>query len=406
MSTNRVERLAKISKDLMFKEPFYGMFLITLNKRWENRIETAAVGKNGINFQLMLNEKFWDEQNDAQALQLVKHELLHIGFFHLTDFDHQTDRKISNIAQDLEINQYLDRANMPGKGGVHIDQFPELKLEAKKGSNYYYEKLTQASKNNSCPNLDAMLEGMENGSYSATITMKGKDTEVDVSNHSSRADEFGDVDEATKKLIRNQTEHLLKEVADAVIKSQGHVPGEFQEILDRINTIDPPKFDWRSYLRRFTGGSTKTYTKKTRRKYNKRYDENPGLKIKWKRHILVAIDTSGSVSSNELREFLHEIHHMQKTGSEITIAQADTAISHIGPFNARSSEFKVHGRGGTSFHPVLEYYNNNTHKYTCLLYFTDGEACAPPAARGKMLWVLSSQSKRNESLIGPQIVLN
>jgi predicted metal-dependent peptidase len=96
---------------------------------------------------------------------------------------------------------------------------------------------------------------------------------------------------------------------------------------------------------------------------------------------------------------------MQKTGTEITIAQADTAISHIAPYNARK-EFTIHGRGGTDFQPIIDYYNSNVHKYTCLIYLTDGEAPAPTPARGRMLWVMSSQSNKNESLIGPQIKLN
>jgi predicted metal-dependent peptidase len=294
---------------------------------------------------------------------------------------------------------------MPGKGGVHIDQFPELNLEPKKGCIYYYEKLQQGKTNGNCPNLNSILEGVGAGQKTVMISKgNGQLGELDLPDHSTWG-EFEGLDEATQKLINSHTQHLLNEVADQVVKSRGTIPGEFTEILAKINHVEPPKFDWKSYLRRFTGGSTKIFTKKTRRKYNKRYTGNPGLKIKPKRHILVAIDTSGSVSTSELKEFLHEMYHIQKTGSEITIAQADTAISHIGKFNHRE-DLKIHGRGGTSFDPVVEYYNKNTHKYTALLYFTDGEAPAPPAAKGRMLWVLSSKSQRNEDLIGHQIVLN
>jgi hypothetical protein len=213
------------------------------------------------------------------------------------------------------------------------------------------------------------------------------------------------MDEATQKLIRKQTEHILKEVADQVTKSRGTVPGEFSEIFERINHVEPPKFDWKSYLRRFTGGSTQMFTKKTRRKLSKRYDENPGLKIKPKRHILVGIDTSGSVSKSELEEFLHEMYHIQKNGTEVTVIEADTYIRHVSKYNPKK-DVEIHGRGGTDFQPVIDFYNDNTSKYTCLVYFTDGEAPAPTPARGRMLWVLSSRSSKNENLIGPQIVLN
>lgn len=376
-----------------------------LNKRWSDRVPTACVSLNGINYQLDIGPKFWDDLTPKHRIGLLKHELLHIGLFHITDFKHLTDHDIANIAMDLEINQFINEDFLP-PGGMTLDKFPELNLESRKGTQYYYDKLGKAAKQpGTCPNLDKILEGMRQGECVVTISVDGDgNIKVNLPDHSG----WGDMDalpEATQKLIRKQTEHILKEVADQVKKSQGHIPGEFAEILDNINKTEPPKFDWKGYLRRFTGGSTKVYTKKIRRKFNKRYEENPGLKIKPRRHILFAIDTSGSVSTNELNECVQELYHIHKTGTEITVIQADTAISDISKFNHRA-EFKVHGRGGTSFQPVIDYYNENTSKFTCLIYFTDGEASAPTPARGRMLWVLSSQSEINPDLVGPQIKLN
>ena len=407
MSQIRTDQLAKASKDLMLKEPFYGLFLIMLNKQWNNSaVPTAGVSRNGINYQLYLNTEFWDSLTEPQRLGLLKHEVLHIGFFHITDFNHLSDQLMANIAQDIEINQYIAPENLP-PGPQLPENFPELQLEAKKGCLYYYEKLTAAKKKpGTCPNLDKMIACHGGGGGSCPVPVPGKgQVDVQIPDHSTWG-EFDELDEATQKLVRVQTEHIIKEVADQVQKSRGTVPGEFAEILKRILDVPPPKFDWKGYLRRFIGGSEKTYTKKTRRKHNKRYEENPGMKIKPKTHILVAIDTSGSVSTNELKEFMNEIHHIHKSGTEVTVCQCDSAISHIEKYNPRSGEIKIHGRGGTSFDPVIEYYNDNTRRYTCLVYFTDGEAPAPPMARGRMLWVMSTQSRINPDLKGPQIKLN
>ena len=61
----------------------------------------------------------------------------------------------------------------------------------------------------------------------------------------------------------------------------------------------------------------------------------------------------------------------------------------------------------TSFHPVTDYYDQNTKKYNCLIYLTDGEAPAPDRCRGPVLWVISSASNGlNEDLQGLQIQLN
>lgn len=403
--SNKAEELAKASKELMLKEPFYGMFLTMLNKQWSNKVPTAGVSRLGINYQLYLNEEFWKTLEPNHKIGLLKHELLHIGFFHITEFEHLNNPSIRNIAMDIEINQYIDEVFLP-PGGMTLDLFPELKLEKKQGTKYYYDKLMQAANNpGTCPNLDKMMEADGNGDGTCEVQVDGEgNIKVKLPNHDSWQ-EFEDLDEATKKLIKTQTEHILKEVADQVVKSRGTVPGEFAEILEKINELDPPKFNWRGYLRRFVGGTIKHNTRMSRHKPNFRFIENPGMKHKYKKNILLAIDTSGSVSTNELKEFLSEMYHIQKSGTNITVVQCDTAISHIGKFDPKAN-FKIHGRGGTSFVPVTDYYDQNFRKFNCLIYFTDGEAPAPEKCRGPVLWVISSQSQGlNEDLKGLQIQL-
>lgn len=394
----RDDSLAKACKDLMLEEPFYGLFLIMLNKQWSENVKTAGVSIQDINYKLHINESFWNSLATHHRKGLLKHELLHIAFFHLTDFNHLKDLDVRNIAMDLEINQYIKPEMLP-PGGQTLDLYPELELEPKKGTHYYYEKLMEGKNEGNCPNLNAMLQAMADGQ--GTIEING--SEIILPDHSEWQEV--ELDEATKRLIDNQTKHLMKEVADQVQKSRGTIPGELLSIFEKINTVEPPKFDWRGYLRRFAGGSIKTYTKKQRRKYNKRYEDNPGLKIKMKKHILVAIDTSGSVSDKELLEFMQEIHHIHRTGADVTIAQADTAIKNIAPYNPKS-DYKIYGRGGTDFQPIIDYYNSNTRKYSSLIYLTDGEAPAPEGVRGRILWVLSTQSQMTDSLPGLTIKLN
>jgi predicted metal-dependent peptidase len=402
---NKSEELAKASKDLMLKEAFYGLFLIMLNKQWSTKVPTAGVSRLGINYQLYLNEEFWDKLTPDQRIGLLKHEILHIAFFHITDYDHLSDKMIANIAMDIEINQYIDSIFLP-PGPQLPEVYPELNLEPKKGTKYYYDKLMEAKENpGTCPNLDKMIECNEKGEGGITVSINGQgEVEVKLPDHGTW-EEFDNLDEATKKLIKTQTEHILKEVVDQVTKSRGKIPGEMAEIIDKISKLNPPKFNWRAYVRRFVGGSIKTFTKMSRQKPNFRFIENPGLKHKEKRHILVAVDTSGSVSTNELIEFLHEIHHISRSGTEVTLVQCDTAISHIGKFDPKK-DFEIHGRGGTNFHPVTDYYDANKKKYNCLIYLTDGEAPAPEKCRGPVLWVISSQSQLNSDLKGLQIKLN
>ena len=389
------ETLARATKELMFEEPFYGLLLVTLNKLFDEKVGTACVGITGINYNLKISPTFWHSLTPERRKGLLKHELMHMAFFHLTDYKHLTDHKIANMAMDIEINQYINPNWLP-KGGLTLDTFPELNLQPKMGTKYYYDKLKELKEET----MNALKQAIENGDTEVELP---DGTKVTLSSHDWG--EIQDLDEGTQRVIKDQIGGIIKQVADQVEKSRGTIPGEFKEILDALRHIPEPKFDWKGYIRRFTGKSIKVYTKKSRRKLSKRYEDNPGLKIKQKKHILVGIDTSGSVKKDELEEFLCEIHHLVKTGNEVTIVQCDTAISHVGKYKP-GEQFEIHGRGGTSFQPVIDYYNEHMNKLSCLIYFTDGEASAPINVKGDILWVLSSESSMNEELPGAVIKLD
>jgi predicted metal-dependent peptidase len=301
---------------------------------------------------------------------------------------------MANIAMDMEINQYIDEDWLP-KGGINIDDYADLNLDRKAGARYYYDKLLQAKddkdKNGTSgdENFDKLCDSMDGDGEG-------------LPDHSTWSD-FEDLTEAEQKLIEKQLQKVLSDAKEQTVKKRGSIPGEIDGVII-IEEIIPPKFDWRGYMRRFTGISTKVFTKKIRRKENKRYDGNPGLKIKMKQHMLLGIDTSGSVSDSELQEFMSEIHHIYKAGVDVTIIQCDTSIRSIEPYKGKL-ELNVQGRGGTEFNPVLEYYNENQKKYTSLVYFTDGECNTDVKPKGNVLWVLSERSEMNNDLPGKVIKL-
>ena len=389
---DKVQSLSKAGKELMLREPYYGFFLIMLNKIWRKDLPTAGVSKNGINYQLAINEEFWTNLSEKHQLGLLKHELLHIAFGHLVSFSSFNNKRLANVAMDMEINQYIDADLLP-EGGIDINNYEDLNLDEKAGCRYYYDKLQQLKdekdKNGTCGNdeMDKLLDCVDNGN---------------IPDHSTW-EEFENLTEAEQKLIEKQIQRVLSEAKEQTIKKRGHIPGEIEGVIV-IEEITKPKFDWRSYVRRFTGTSTKVFTKKIRRKENRRYDDNPGLKIKMKQHMLLAIDTSGSVSNEELTEFMNEIHHIYKAGVDITMVQCDTSIRSIEQYKGKH-EMNVTGRGGTEFDPVLDYYNANQKKYTSLVYFTDGECYTSVKPKGRVLWVLSERSHMNESLPGQVIKL-
>ena len=369
---------SRIAKQLMLKEPFYGMFLSTLNKCVREDVPTAGVSKLNINYQLAINEEFWNSlDSDFKKIGLLKHELLHICFNHLIERDEFPDHELHNIAADVEINQYIDPVYYPSDDLLLPSTFPELNLPLKAGTKEYYKLLQQAKKDGTSPSLNAMLD--DAGELHPTWK------------------EFDELSEADKRLVKAQIDHQIKTLVESQDRSRGLIPSELESYINGLFEEKAPSYDWKGYFRRFFGSSSKVYTKKTRRKLNKRFEENPALKIKPKKKILIGIDTSGSVSEKDLIEFFSEINHMYKTGISITIAEGDATIQRIYEYEGKLPE-NVRGRGGTNMNLFIEYFNEHK-QYNSLIILTDGAIGEKTVNTFKpMLMVLCSSGETIETV--------
>lgn len=317
--------IIKACKELMVVEPFYGFYLLNLNKEYSKDIPTLAVTPNGINIKLLINEEFWNSLTDDEQLAVLKHELIHICFFHLLMVSNFANRKLFNIAADMCVNCYIK--NLP-EDAVTVEKINKqfgLNLDLYLGTKEYYKAL-----------LKVMEKGGENAEKLSAFTAPN--------NHDTWK-EFKNLDEAAKKLIENQIKYQLENTAKQIEKSRGTIPGELTVIINEILKKEPPIFNWKAYFRRLLGTSYKVFTKKSLRKQSKRFEGSAGIKIKQKQHILVAIDTSGSVSDKELTDFFSEIFHIYKTGVSVTIIECDTRINNIYEYKGKFNG-SISGRGG------------------------------------------------------------
>ena len=113
--------------------------------------------------------------------------------------------------------------------------------------------------------------------------------------------------------------------------------------------------------------------------------------------IAVAIDTSGSMSNEDLERVMVEIFDIIGTRMcEMTIIECDAEIQRI--YRARSAQdisYDIHGRGGTSFVPVIDYVNENRYfRDAILIYFTDGmgDHSIPRPLTLRTMWVLQNDN--------------
>ena len=392
-----IKSILRTSKELLYDSPFYGSILLSLLKEVDNKkTKTACVGLNGIRFKLTINSDFWDKLSEKHRMGLMIHELGHIINFHLTEYKHLSDHQIANIAMDIYINQTIPTDMLPD-GACMWDKYENL--VPNESTNWYYEQLIKNKESGDDEALENAISAMQNGDDECD---DGEGGTMQVPQHDW--EDIQDAPEALQKMLGKNTETMLKEVVKSM-SSPGDVPAGIIGLLEKLSIIEPPKFNWRAFMKRFVGTSTRVDVRKTRRKKSKRFVGMQGSKEKYFSKILVGIDTSLSVSEQELKVFQNELYHMHKTGHDIEIVLCDTEIHDQFKYNPKLP-LKVTGRGGTAFQPVVDLYNKNLRKYSCLIYLTDGEASAPIGAKGNILWVHSEVSEINEQLPGKRIKLN
>jgi predicted metal-dependent peptidase len=184
-------------------------------------------------------------------------------------------------------------------------------------------------------------------------------------------------------------ESIMQSVARMKDRRYGNLPAGLQQYLDLLAESLKPNVNWRRILRIFAASSSRTQIKNTIRRPSKRYGTTPGIKIQRKQKILIAVDTSGSVDNEELKEFFGEIYHIWKQGAEIYVVECDTTIHNNYFYKGKAPEV-ISGRGGTDFNAPLSY-ANDIYNPDAVIYFTDGYAATPHViCRKPVLWFITS----------------
>ena len=353
-------------KKLLIREPFYGIFLLGLNRYYSNDIETAGVCRRGINTELVINKEWFESLSDDEAVSAIQHEIMHILFGHILMDKYYTNHDLLNYAADCEVNSYISilqkepyiypaRFNMPDKQGVK----------------WYYENFEKYAK--------------EAGYNIINVSQIGS--------HKFWKD-FADLSDAEKELVKQQIDYQAKQTAEQVVKQQGTIPGEFKEYIDNLFKEREAVFNWKAYFRRVVGNSIEAFLKSTRYKPSRRFKGQPGNILKFKPRVLVAVDTSGSVSNDELSDFFTEIDHLHRSGITVDVLEFDTHITNKFTYKNKNQKIEICGRGGTDCTEAWEYYRNHN-EYSTFVIFTDGYLYFKDLPHcNNVIWVISSSGQK------------
>ena len=385
------ETISNVVKQLIIKEPFYGIFASGLQKSFSSQVKRMGIVPDGLNYKLLINKEYWESLNKEQKIGLLKHNLLHMCFFHVTDADSYRgfakNQAILETSFDLEVNSYLYEEQWPDDSSTRIFKMLPNLLK-KQGTKYYIGVLND------------ILEGNEDA-----VHLWGNDTQgiIEELQHPDRDhDTWGHAQGQNITLVRNQLTYRIQTAAEAVKRN---VPQELQNIIDGIFTFKKPIFNWKKFFRNFIANAQDFLPKSTRRKESNRFTGAMGHKLSKKHTILVGVDTSGSIGQKELDEFFSEIYHVWKAGAHVDIVEFDTKIQAQYRYKGKTPT-SVCGRGGTSFVPFVNYFNANWHKYSLCICFTDGYASLHDIHPfGKFCWVITSDGDQDQNYPGYKICI-
>lgn len=353
---------------LMWNCPAFTHILYTMMSDHGAAIFTEAVptaATDGTN--LIFNPKFFFGKSLQERVFIMAHEISHAIFNHCgmmhmmrrrqkvitksgkaLPYDHQ----IMNIAMDLVINDMLVEAGV-GKfvqGGLHDKQY------GTQGDSVIdvYEKVFKDAKKISGQGFDIHL---------TPGAVDGKDPDKAMGDRSE---------------IEWNTELAA---AAASAKAQGKLPASLERFF---KDFIEPEVSWQDKIQSFFArkvGSGSYDWRKPDRNWIVRDVYVPGRSGFGAGHVVVAIDTSGSIGQPELDRFFAEMRGILNDvrPKKMSVVWCDAKVHKVDEIDDADDVrgLKPAGGGGTDFRPVFDWIEKNGSDVDCLVYLTDGYGSFP-----------------------------
>ena len=333
--------------------------------------------------------KFVAELKEPELNFVVLHENLHKAYRHLTTWKklHDEDHRLANAACDYVINLKLKDID-PSERTIAMPKWADGELKGKpmglvderfRGMNakQVFDILKQEKKDrgdgNPCDDGDPSdQEGGKSRGSNGNGTSEGFD------DHDW--DGAKEMTEAEKKELEREIDQAIRQGVMAHQKIAGTGAGDLD--LDLLELLEP-KVDWREMLRDFVKSTCSAKDTSSWRRVNRRFlsmgTYMPSLIGEKVGHLVVAVDTSGSVGQEELSGFLTEVRGIAEEvkPSQVDLIYWDSRVAAHEEYTEGMvgdiiNSTKPRGGGGTSPSCVSQYLKDKRIEPECIIVLTDG----------------------------------
>jgi predicted metal-dependent peptidase len=393
---------------------FSGLFMIGKVTVVDEELPFTAK-TNGLNVDY--GRAFVDMLNDKQLAFLILHENMHKAYRHLIVWEklYKQNPVLANMACDYVINLQIQDYD-PHQEVTEFPTTPDGKKlgcisEEYRGMDAHqvFLKLVQKhGKDAGKQKIYVVGSGDEKGEGQGEGEGEGLPDGLDEHDWEGAQG----MSEQEKESQAKEIESALRQGSILVGKMGGNVDRNISEML-------VPKINWKDALREFVKSVTQGKDQTSWRRLHKRYiasdiimpssyDEKVG-------GIIIGIDTSGSIGTEELTQFLSEVKSIcdEVCPEAIDVLYWDTHVASRETYQGSElsnlvESTKPAGGGGTEPACVPKYIHKHNMRGECLLMLTDGYIPAQEPSNWDItmpvLWCVKGNRHFNDAKVVGKVV--
>jgi predicted metal-dependent peptidase len=423
--TSEQKRKLEIAQiGLMVDCPFYADIFANIGKGYVITREVNTLATDGRH--VIINPDYFDSLSKPEQVFVLAHEIDHIVGRHPTRFRNYrlagtikgkpVDLHFANVCADYVINANLVAT---GIGSCKPDWLLHPSVKGDELWEDVYERLWQDGPpppvgGQPCPEGQPGGGPSEKppevaGPTSGHVTKRAKDNNSGRKQYGKPDPKADANDGAFDEVLDPATDPVTGDVdlpdenefreavarAASVAKAVGKLPGNLQRMVDEILA---PQVNWRDQIRLTMTGLIGSRGESWRRPNRRRLALNPIVMLPGRNGygcetVVVAVDTSGSVTEAELAAYMGEVggiladvkpRRIIVIGCDARVTQVDEVRSLDEFDGVRAKGIK--GGGGTSFRPVFEYVEQEELRPEALIYCTDLQGAFPEEPAYPVVW--------------------
>jgi predicted metal-dependent peptidase len=369
---DRKKHVSNLITSLIVDYPVYGLLLKRCKIVYRDKDFVAAVNRK----EILVGKRFFEYPIHEQKA-ILAHEAVHLLSRHperskaLVKKYGVKAHEVANIVADGKINSALEIDGIPiPKDGIRVPKVCEMfdlsedyvvKESMEQIVIDIMKKMPEIEVE--VPMPDVVPDEEDERDEGEGVS---EDEEEVLNEGDRRIEEAKDEEE----LERAKTQILLE------VETSAKLAGIGAAGLSRIvQEVAKPKVNWRRVLRVAIERGLGSSVRKTWSRSSKKHPNLPAKYTCGVKNIIALVDTSGSITQQDLRQILGELHAMAKIKTKVIVIpwdwEAYEEIEMRSPKDIEKVMKNLKGGGGTRITPAIEKAKRLTRKNELVVIFSD-----------------------------------